>query len=163
MKLFTATSYMKAARPEDIERNAAPRMITVGWHVKSRPVKRDAATLISVPDCDAASVLPEMAMRMDYADECFDSDEIQQFRTYLSRAMPLALIKMDVAEVQTPIDDTYMAYGAIEPGCGDEFIQLEKTPGYNLPFVVWGHYYMWENDDQDQDDCCDFCGGDMPS
>lgn len=153
-RLFTATSYMKVAGRED-------RTLTVGWHIRRRTSRRDTSDLVSVPDCDTECVVNELEMRLDYADECFDADEVELLRKFLGQALP-QLNSLEVGVVDIPITETIMAYKAIPAGGGDEFIKLDKLPAYDLPFTVWGHYYMWENDDSDEPSFPGFQEGNLP-
>jgi hypothetical protein len=78
--------------------------------------------------------------------ELFTLEEAEMLRDYLKAEYG---DEPTITEVDLPILPNRAGVGFIAVGGGQDFYMLDKTPGYSLPFQVWGYYDLrphWDAD-----------------
>jgi hypothetical protein len=113
--------------------------LTTHWFVAAREPQRDCKPFMG----GAARFYTQK-----FLEECLSQDEVDQLRAYLK---PEHGHSFEAKEVELPILEDVMGFGAIGYGGGDRLIELWREEGYNLPFKVEGHYYLFENGDHQPD------------
>jgi hypothetical protein len=76
-----------------------------------------------------------------YIQGLFTEAEVEELREYLVRLNGSSL---EVHEEQFPIATNTMSYGSVSGRNLADFYMLDKEPGYNLSFSVWGYYDLRE-------------------
>lgn len=71
-------------------------------------------------------------------DEMFTFEEAGMLQDYLRSAYGDQSAR--ITDALLPVPQNRMATGAIPVGGPQDFYMLDRTPGYSLPFSVWGYY-----------------------
>ncbi len=70
-------------------------------------------------------------------DEMFSEEEALRVKEYLDQTHPGT---HTILEKELPISNTVLGFGEVPVGGGTDLYMLDKTPGYSLPFKVWGYF-----------------------
>lgn len=132
MKLFSATSKMKSQKWGEL---------TIYWFVSSRPEQEwDPAQFVAADPLSDRFIKHNAAVR-----EHFTEEELKKFQEYLKRVHN---DELTVKEFEPyPADKGIMPVSYIGEGQGDRLIDMRAEEGFDLPFGVCGHYYIFEHRD----------------
>jgi hypothetical protein len=83
----------------------------------------------------------------DAIKEFFTEEEVILFEKYLYRKHADDQKKLEIEEVDLPIPNNMLPFGAIGEGSLDGYYDLYGEVGYNLPFAVSAYYDLEGNED----------------
>lgn len=136
MKIFTVTSKLKSEKYGDL---------TIHWFIVGREMLLDC-TQFGIPEKQEDEPW-KIHQKRRFIHECFSEDEVKLFRDYLKQTHADDL---EAVEVPVPVPD-WSPFSQIGEGSGDRLIMLNSESTYTLPFKIWGHYYLYENMEEQED------------
>ena len=117
--------------------------------------ERLAGPLVDLPDAYTADAY---WYSEDALNQMFAPEEAEMLAEYLRGYYD---DEPAIHEEELPIEGGRMGPGAIPVGGPQGFYMLDKTPGYSLPFEVWGYYDRRQHWD-DEPVCGGLFDGEIP-